>query len=108
MFSGGWMGMADDQGESGGYLGGAVSQLLQFVLGCAKEIGAQQQVFRWITTQRQFGGQQQVGSLCVRLAGGGQDPFSIAGQVADNAIDLGDGDTQSVHERMDDLNCGSG
>ena len=51
------------------------------------------QVFRWIPAEGQFWKYHGMGFKCVLGAGGGfQDTANIAGDVADEKIDLGDGD----------------
>jgi hypothetical protein len=58
-------------------------------LGAALHEGrAQEQVFRRVAGQGQFGGQHHRGALGMRLARGGRYKARVAGQVADGGVDL--------------------
>jgi hypothetical protein len=51
---------------------------------------AQQQIFRGIATDRQFGNDQQVGIGFHRSLGRLKNELTIAGNVSDDGIDLGE------------------
>ena len=53
---------------------------------------AQQQVFGRIARERQFGREQNARTSLVRFARSGDDAGSIAGEIADGAVDLGESD----------------
>ena len=65
---------------------------LQRLVATAVKIIAQQQVFRRITAQREFGRHQQVRGLRARALGKIQYARGIAGKIADRAVDLGNRD----------------
>ncbi|MGF6676838.1 hypothetical protein OKW44_004712 [Paraburkholderia sp. WSM4174] len=64
------------------------------------ERGAQQQVFGRITRQREFRRDQQLRTIAVRGARGGDDLRDVAGEVADGDIDLSKSDS-GLHGRID-------
>ena len=72
----------------------APGQIIQCPRAGPVKIRPQQQVFRGVTAQRQFGRQQHLRAARLGISGTLQDAFDIAGQVTDGGIELGDGNTQ--------------
>ena len=64
--------------------GQCCKRLLRFCVECI----AQQQVFRWIADQRQFGREHDIGAGGVGTAGQVQNFGAVAGQIADRTIHL--------------------
>lgn len=95
--------MADEQGETRHLLEPAGLQAAVFLCGpcssgrspvAAADLRVDSRIRRALASK------QQVGTEITRAAGCGENAFGITGEVADDAVDLGDGDAQSVHEYM--------
>ena len=61
------------------------------------EDGAQQQVFRRVAAQAQFGGEHHLGALGVGGAGRLHDLLQVALQVTHGGVDLGKGNPDRGH-----------
>jgi hypothetical protein len=79
--------MTDDHGKLRQFAG----QRRQRLGTCGIEIRPQQQVFRRITAQREFGSQHDVRPLRLGATGEVDDSSRIAGDIADHGIHLGNG-----------------
>ena len=73
----------------------AAGKSIQFTGTSVIEIIAQQQILRRIATQRQLGGQHQIGALRTGPFGGIQNRGRVSWQVAHGTVDLGDRDFHS-------------
>ena len=82
--------MANDQG----YPVNAGCQIVKSPLTGPVKIGAQQQIFRGIATDRQLRRQEYLRTAGLGLGCAGDDTFDVARQVSDNGIELGNGNPQ--------------
>ena len=62
------------------------------------EPGLQEQVFRWVAGDYQFGEHRQVGSRLLGATERVDHPLDVAGEVADHGVHLAEGDAQPCHE----------
>ena len=82
--------------HGGAAVGSFLCQGLRCLTAGVLEGWLQHQVLRWVAGQHQLAVNYEVGVLGGRLGAGGAHFLSIAGDVADHWVDLGERDAQSV------------
>ncbi len=70
-----------------------------------EEARPQQEILRWVARDGKLGEEDELGACCARLVEAGQDPVAVAVEVADDRVDLGEGESHgfslSVENRLE-------
>ena len=73
---------------------GRARDLLERLVRCADEAGAEEQILGWVAGDGELGEDDEIGACAARLGEGREDPLAVAVEVADDGVQLRESDPQ--------------